>query len=67
MLGILRPKKEDAVKKSKATKAKPARSLPAKRLSARTAKAIKGGQNVTNSPGLPTGGQSPVTYTPQKS
>jgi len=54
------------VKKSKTAKAKPARSLPAKLLSGRTAKAVKGGPNVTDSPGLPTGGQSPMTYTPQK-
>jgi hypothetical protein len=66
MLGIMRPKKEDAVKKRKTAKAKPVRNLPAKRLSARTAKAVKGGPNVTNFPGLPTGGQSPMTYTPQK-
>jgi hypothetical protein len=66
MLGILRRKKEDAVKKSRTAKRKPVRNLPAKRLSARTAKTVKGGQNVTNSPGLPTGGQSPMTYAPQK-
>lgn len=66
MLGILRRKKEDAVKKRKTAKAKAVSSLPPKRVSARTAKAVKGGPNVTNSPGLPTGGQRPVTYTPQK-